>query len=312
MITSPPARILTKVSNAASISRSLLAWRTWSCSPRARAAACRAREKGSAILGLVGLMSRAMLVALGTTSCSSSSRFGPTSTFKLVTPARLPPGRFRLATSPSATGSTAAENTIGIVVVALFAASADVMPAAAITATGRRTNSAASAGKRSLWPSAQRYSIATFRLSTKPTSLRPWRNAATLGAYPPDVSLLRNPITGMAGCCARAASGHAAAPPKSVMNWRRSPASVSRASDRKDSTARRGQAPAALRHFDPAHVAFGSLATETIGAGDRSISAVPQKRTWRLESSPSSAGLSLLGNYLSAIGYHLPGKKKSD
>src|SRR5262245_12911373 len=34
--------------------------------------------------------------------------------------------------------------------------------------------------------------------------------------------LLRNPITGIAGCCARAASGHAAAvPPSSVMNVRR-------------------------------------------------------------------------------------------
>ena len=34
--------------------------------------------------------------------------------------------------------------------------------------------------------------------------------------------LLRNPITGIAGCCARAASGHAAAaPPSSVMNSRR-------------------------------------------------------------------------------------------
>ena len=34
---------------------------------------------------------------------------------------------------------------------------------------------------------------------------------------------LRNPITGIAGCCARAASGHvAAAPPSSVMNFRRS------------------------------------------------------------------------------------------
>ena len=32
----------------------------------------------------------------------------------------------------------------------------------------------------------------------------------------------RNPITGIAGCCARAASGHAAAaPPRSVMNSRR-------------------------------------------------------------------------------------------
>ena len=36
-------------------------------------------------------------------------------------------------------------------------------------------------------------------------------------------ALLRNPITGIAGCCARAASGHAAAaPPSSVMNSRRS------------------------------------------------------------------------------------------
>jgi len=33
--------------------------------------------------------------------------------------------------------------------------------------------------------------------------------------------LLRNPTTGIAGCCARAASGHAAAPPSSVMNSRR-------------------------------------------------------------------------------------------
>jgi len=29
-----------------------------------------------------------------------------------------------------------------------------------------------------------------------------------------------NPITGIAGCCARAASGHAATPPSSVMNSR--------------------------------------------------------------------------------------------
>ena len=35
-------------------------------------------------------------------------------------------------------------------------------------------------------------------------------------------ALCRNPITGIAACCARAASGHAAAaPPSSVMNSRR-------------------------------------------------------------------------------------------
>jgi hypothetical protein len=33
--------------------------------------------------------------------------------------------------------------------------------------------------------------------------------------------LLSHPITGIAGCCARATSGHVAAPPSSVMNSRR-------------------------------------------------------------------------------------------
>ena len=38
--------------------------------------------------------------------------------------------------------------------------------------------------------------------------------------------LRRNPITGIVGCCARAGSGHAAAPPSSVMNRRRSARSI--------------------------------------------------------------------------------------
>ena len=84
------------------------------------------------------------MVAVGTNSCSSSNRFGPTSTFKLVTPVRLPPGRFTLVTSPTSTGSTAIAKTIGIVAVAAFAASAEgVPPAATITVTCRRTRSAA-------------------------------------------------------------------------------------------------------------------------------------------------------------------------
>jgi len=56
----------------------------------------------------------------------------------------------------------------------------------------------------------------------KPAALKPLRNAATrltLGSGEPDC---KNPITGIADCCARAASGQAAtAPPSSVMNWRR-------------------------------------------------------------------------------------------
>jgi hypothetical protein len=55
-------------------------------------------------------------------------------------------------------------------------------------------------------------------VSQQVVSLRPLRNAAALSADP----LLTKPTIGIAGCCARAASGHAAAtPPTSVMNSRR-------------------------------------------------------------------------------------------
>jgi hypothetical protein len=51
------------------------------------------------------------------------------------------------------------------------------------------------------------------------------------------------PITGTAGCCARAASGHAAAaPPSSIVNARRFNASASRPSVRKNSTPQYGGA----------------------------------------------------------------------
>src|SRR5262249_56479418 len=51
---------------------------------------------------------------------------------------------------------------------------------------------------------------------------RPRRNAAAMGRNPSGDAALRNPITGITPCCARAASGHvAAAPPSSVMNSRR-------------------------------------------------------------------------------------------
>jgi hypothetical protein len=58
--------------------------------------------------------------------------------------------------------------------------------------------------------------------SSRWTDPGPCRNAATGCAKPTSVVLLRKPITGIAGCCARAASGHAtAAPPRSVMKSRR-------------------------------------------------------------------------------------------
>src|SRR6516162_7848472 len=63
--------------------------------------------------------------------------------------AQRAPGRLRLATRPNATGSVPTVKTIGMVLVAAFAASDARVPLATITATRRRTRSAASAGSRS-------------------------------------------------------------------------------------------------------------------------------------------------------------------
>ena len=54
---------------------------------------------------------------------------------KKLTPVTLPPGRLRLATRPSLTGSLPVAKTIGIVVVAALAAIAEEVSCAAITAT---------------------------------------------------------------------------------------------------------------------------------------------------------------------------------
>src|SRR5262249_24166698 len=67
-----------------------------------------------------------------------------------IDPRQIAPGRARLATRPSPTGSWATMKTVGIVVVAALAANVTVGPPdATITATCRRTSSAASTGSRS-------------------------------------------------------------------------------------------------------------------------------------------------------------------
>jgi hypothetical protein len=137
-----------------------------------------------------------------------------------ITPVKLAPGRLRLATSPSRTGSVPVANTTGTVVATAFAANAPAV-LATITAACRSIRSVTKAGSRSLRPSAQRCSITTLRPSTKPASVRPRRNAARMCSNDIDGVLRRKPTTGMDGCCARAPSGHTAAPPSSVMNWRR-------------------------------------------------------------------------------------------
>ena len=111
---------------------------------------------------------------------------------------------------------------MGIVVVAAMAArTGKEPPIAKMTATCRRTRSAASADSRSRCSSAQRYSILRFCPSTKPASFKPARKKSVCSIYPSRVELPRKPITGIAGCWPRTSAGHTtAAPPRSVMNSR--------------------------------------------------------------------------------------------
>jgi len=91
----------------------------------------------------------ATVLPLPISSRAKSSRLVTKAVPKKLTPVMLPPGRLRLGTNPGAIGSPPIANTIGMLVVAAFAASAaGVPPIAAITATFRRTRSADSIGKR--------------------------------------------------------------------------------------------------------------------------------------------------------------------
>jgi hypothetical protein len=68
----------------------------------------------------------------------------------------------------------------------------------------------------------QRTSIATVRPSIQPSSRNRCTNAAFHWAWVEGVPVPKRPMVGtLPACCARAASGHAAAPPSSVMNSRR-------------------------------------------------------------------------------------------
>ena len=119
------------------MSPAVVAFRTTSCSPMARAASC-SSAGWRAVSALFGLTSRATVVALGANSCSRANRFGPSSALNQLTPVTLPPGRLRLATKPYLRGSSLLVNTMGIVLVAALAAIAGLLPpVATITLTWR-------------------------------------------------------------------------------------------------------------------------------------------------------------------------------
>ena len=116
----------------------------------------------------------------------------------------------RLATRPSLTGSSPTVNTIGMVVVAPFAASAGPgPPETAMTATRRRTRSAACSATDPFdcRPSGIRWPRSRPRNSRRLSGLGEIARRGSM-THRRDW-LLRNPITGIAACCARAASGQA-------------------------------------------------------------------------------------------------------
>ena len=165
-----------------------------------------------------------MLGACGASSRSSPSRFATSSAFWLLIPVALPPGRLRLATSPSSTGSSAIRKKIGMVEVAALAARvAGVLDSVAMTETGFLTSSSASSGSFAFCPLAQRYSTATFWPSTKPALCKPRLKPASRLAFGSSEAECRKPMTGIAPCARTVIgnNGEAAAPPSSVMNARR-------------------------------------------------------------------------------------------
>src|SRR5262245_59768548 len=76
-------------------------------------------------------------------------------------------------------------------------------------------------------------------------------------------------------CCARTASGHAAAPPRSVMSERRFTAGPFRAFRQKVSTSQPWQETTALRDFNAAYDRYGSIAPDRHDRDGRPMSAPP-------------------------------------
>src|SRR4029453_11523663 len=128
----------------------------------------------AAYLGSRGRPINPIPPSLGTSCAANSRRFSTSWAPRKLTPLTLPPGRLRLATKPSLTGSLAVLNTMGMVAVdALAKIAAQLLPPVSKTVTGRLTSSTAIAGSCSSRPAAQRYSILTLWPSTKPSSLDP-------------------------------------------------------------------------------------------------------------------------------------------
>ena len=119
----------------------------------------------------------------------------------------LPPGRARLAIKPIPTGSPAFAITMGIVVVAFFAANAAGVARTTIKSTFRRTRSAASSGMRSGFCSPNRYSMVKFFPSSHPSLRISCRKVSMRPALPEAVVAVRKPMRKIFSVCCASAAG---------------------------------------------------------------------------------------------------------
>jgi hypothetical protein len=106
-----------------------------------------------------GIHSTATSRACGSNSRSNSSRLPCSSSSTADMPVRLPPGRANDGTRPLVTGSLTPENTIGIVLVARFAAIAATVVRQKNRSTPSATSATACASNASGLPPVCRQSI---------------------------------------------------------------------------------------------------------------------------------------------------------
>ena len=127
----------------------------------------------------------------------------------------LPPGCAKLLMEPLPTGSMDCANTIGTVRVACSSAGKVGPLPARMTSGLSATRSAAFLRRRAASPPLQRVSIRTFRPTSQPVLCSPCKNAASWACISGSsgVACISTP-TSRTRSCARAASGHAAAPPR--------------------------------------------------------------------------------------------------
>src|SRR5215510_9324095 len=163
-------------------------------------------------------------IRLGAICLSNSNHFALRLNSNAMKPVALPPGRARLSTYPAPTGSLTTVNTTGTVRVDSSSGPTPEPPPERMTSGASAASSAECLRISVMLGVAQRVSIRRFCPMPQPNMASPCRNAPRRACHTGSSGNAgrSTPMRRMRSrCCARAASGHAAAAPSSDMNARR-------------------------------------------------------------------------------------------